>query len=87
MFLAEVWSVFNIFMVFHAHLEGRPMFWVCFEVHRLITCQVDGHHAIIPILLTQLHHFNGPAWNEFKLPLPHILGLLTEHNVCSVQRK
>lgn len=50
---------------FQAHLIGLHVAWeeaTSFNV--LITSQVDGHHSLLMVLLTQFQHLKGPVWQR-----------------------
>lgn len=48
-----------------AHLVGLQVpREVAASFNRLVASYVDGHHRLVPVLLTQLHHLRGPFCGE-----------------------
>lgn len=41
---------------------------VGFTANQLVAGQVDGDHALLPVLLTQLHDLHGPVWRTGNTP-------------------
>lgn len=55
----------NISPPSQAHLIGLHVAWEeATSFDGLITSQVDGHHSLLMVLLTQFQHLKGPVWER-----------------------